>query len=331
MHLHEHNLSQLAGARCAVLGANGFIGTNLCIALRDAGATVVGVGRSPRARDILMDRVEWRRADLATGNAFEHAVRDCDFVVHLANTLLPTPSNAEKVRDVQENLIGTLTLLERCRELGVGKVVYASSGGTVYGPQTNTPISEDVLPRPICSYGVVKHAVEGYLHLYRQLHRLDYVALRIANPFGPHQMPHDQGLVAALFGKALTGTPISIWGDGSVVRDYVYIQDVVEAIIAAMVLNEPDAPRIYNIGSGVGRSVNDVIASIQAIHGELPEVGYQHARAADVPVNVLDIRRAQTYLGWTPATPWHDALQATYKWLRDALGVSSKTQSYAIV
>ncbi len=331
MGTRERNLSWLAGARCVVLGANGFIGTNLCVALHGAGAAVVGVGRSEQARDILANKVEWHQADLAAGNPLDHIVEDCDFVVHLVNTLLPAPSNAEKVRDVRENLIGTLRLLEKCSELGVRKIVYASSGGTVYGPQASAPISEEVLPHPISSYGVVKHAVEGYLHLYRRLHQLDYVALRIANPFGQYQMPHDQGLVAALFGKALTNEPISIWGDGSVVRDYVYIQDVIDAIIAAMALDDSSAPRVFNVGSGVGRSVTDVIRSIQAIHGELPPVEYQPARPADVPVNVLDIRRAQKFLDWTPTTPWHDALQITYAWLRDALADSRKSRPYAAV
>ncbi|WP_423391616.1 NAD-dependent epimerase/dehydratase family protein [Burkholderia sp. LMG 21824] len=319
----------LAGARCTVLGANGFIGTNLCLALHRAGATVIGAGRSTTARVELANKVTWHRADLATGSGLDDAIRGSDFVFHLVNTLLPAPSNEAKARDVEENLIGTLRLLELCRTHGVKKVIYASSGGTVYGPQPVVPIIEDAIPRPICSYGIVKHAVEGYLHLFRHLHQLDYVALRIANPFGEYQMPHEQGLIANLFGKALSHAPIGIWGDGSVVRDYVYIQDVVEAIIASTMLDAPHAPRIFNIGSGVGKSVNDVIQSIAGIHRDLPSVEYSPGRAADVPMNVLDIRRARDYLGWTPRTDWQSALVTTYRWLCGALDVVEGSPPYA--
>ncbi|WP_213768591.1 NAD-dependent epimerase/dehydratase family protein [Caballeronia sp. dw_19] len=325
----DHDRNWLAGARCTVLGANGFIGTNLCLALQSAGATVIGAGRSASARAELADKVSWRRTDLATGTGLDDAIRGSDFVIHLVNTLLPAPSNAEKARDVEENLIGTLRLLELCREHRVKKVIYASSGGTVYGPQSVVPISENVIPLPICSYGIVKHAVEGYLHLFRHLHQLDYVALRIANPFGEYQMPHDQGLIATLFGKALSRTPISIWGDGSVVRDYVYIQDVVDAAIASMALDTQHAPRVFNIGSGVGKSVNDVIESITHVHGKLPRVEYTPGRAADVPVNVLDIRRAYDHLGWRPQTDWQAALDITYRWLSNVLDANETARAYA--
>jgi UDP-glucose 4-epimerase len=300
-----------------VLGANGFIGTNLCLALASLGATVRGCGRSAVARPELADKIEWFQVDFTKNDAsMRLVVQDTDFVVHLVSTLLPAPSNLEQIRDAEENLISTLRLLEYCKEAGVRKVIFASSGGTIYGPQQYMPISENVLPNPICSYGIIKIATENYLNLYRHLYSLDFVALRISNPFGQYQIPHDQGLVAALIGKALTGSTIDIWGDGSIVRDYIYIDDLVEALILAMALENPNAPRVYNIGSGVGRSVNEVLCAIEAVHGRLPKVKRYPERSVDVPVNILDVGLARAYLGWLPSTEWTCALEKTYDWLR---------------
>jgi UDP-glucose 4-epimerase len=311
----------MKGLRCTVLGANGFIGTNLCLALASRGAIVKGCGRSVAARPELIGKIDWLQFDLTKNNeSIQQVIQGADFVVHLVSTLLPVHSNREQIRDLEENLIGTVRLLQQCKDAGVKKVIFASSGGTVYGPQQNMPINETTLLNPISSYGIVKGAIENYLHLYRRLYGLDFVALRISNPFGPFQMPHDQGLIAALMGKTLNGSPVEIWGDGTVVRDYIYIDDVVNAIILAMALDNSDAPRVYNIASGVGRSVNEVLHAIGAAHGKLTKVNYHPARAVDVPTNILDVCLARTHLGWTPTTEWNDALEKTYVWLRNVTG-----------
>lgn len=319
MSFYGQDFSWLKGMRCTVIGANGFIGTNLCLALASYGALVKACGRSTSARVELGDKVNWVKIDITNEKSLYKVVEDTDFVVHLVSTLLPSPSNLEQIRDIEENLISTLRLLDCCKNSGVKKVIFASSGGTVYGPQQLMPINEKVLPNPICSYGIVKAAVENYLNLYRRLNALDFVALRISNPFGAYQMPHDQGLVAALIGKVLTSAPIDIWGDGTVIRDYIYIDDLVSAIILAMALQDPKAPRIYNVGSGVGRSVNEVLSSVEAIHGALPEVRYSPQRDVDVPVNMLDITLAREYLGWYPRVEWNIALKETYGWLNSVL------------
>lgn len=300
--------------RCLVLGANGFIGTNLCLALDGAGFLVRGAGRTEFARGELHDRVEWAQLDFIA-TSFDEALEGVDVVVHLVSTLLPAVSNNDKLRDVQENLLSTLRLLDGCKRNGIRKIIFASSGGTVYGAQAVTPITEDQPTRPISSYGIVKTCIENYLSLYRHLHGLDSVSLRISNPFGLYQMPTDQGLVAALIGKALKNERIDIWGDGGVVRDYLHVSDVVDAIIRAIGLTSKYAPRTYNIGSGVGRSVNSVLDAVRVIHGSPMAVQYHPARAVDVPVNVLDVRLANEHLEWAPCSDWDDSLNETYQWL----------------
>lgn len=317
MLVRKGNPYQINGVHCTVLGANGFIGSNLCAALVAAGAKVRGVGRAPRARQELTDKIEWHPFDLTSDDNFGSVIENTDVVIHLVSTLLPAASNLEKIRDIEENLLSTIKIVDCCRSANVRKFIYASSGGTIYGPQEVMPISEKTLLAPICSYGIVKASVESYLHLYRHLHAFDYFALRIANPYGPNQMPKDQGLIAALINKALRDEPIDIWGDGSVIRDYIYIDDLVSAIVKSVVFENSTAPRIYNIGSGIGRSVNSVLDSISKLHHKKLDVRYHPVRSVDVPKNVLDITLASNFLDWEPTNDWDSSIGKTYHWIKN--------------
>ena len=192
----------------------------------------------------------------------------------------------------------------------------ASSGGTVYGIPKVVPITETMENSPISAYGIAKLAIEKYLYLYEYLHGLNYMALRIANPFGPYQDPKKrQGIVAAVITCILANKPIEIWGDGTIVRDFIYIEDVVSAFISAACY-DGDA-RILNIGSGVGRSIDDIVASVgQAMGVDEPQKVYRLGRASDVPINVLDISLASRELCWAPTAEWIASLKATAEWLR---------------
>lgn len=317
MQLRKNNSNQLKGLRCTVFGANGFIGSNLCAALYADGAQVKGVGRSSKIRQELAEKIEWHSFDLTSDDDIFSVIKNSDVVIHLVSTLLPAASNLDKVRDIQENLLTTIKILDSCRSANVKKFIYASSGGTIYGPQEIMPINENTLLAPICSYGIVKASVENYLHLYRHLYAFDYFALRIANPYGPNQMPKDQGLISALINKALKDEAIEIWGDGSVVRDYIYIDDLVSAIIKSITLDDQTAPRTYNIGSGIGRSVNSVLDTISKLHGKKLDVKYHPVRSVDVPKNVLDITQASNWLDWQPTNDWEPSVQKTYQWLKN--------------
>jgi len=242
-------------------------------------------------------------------------MKDREVVFHLVSTTLPGPSNLDPVSDVQSNLVGSIRLLQRAVATGVRRVVFVSSGGTVYGVPTSVPISEDHPTTPICSYGIVKLAVEKYLHLFRHLHGLESVVLRLANPYGERQHPQaSQGVIAVFLAKALRGEPLDIWGDGSVVRDYVYISDVVRALLAAMVYE--GVHRVFNIGSGHGSSVNEVVAAIETAIGVPAERRYLDARPFDVQTNVLSIERAQRELSWTPQVELLEGISSTAAWLR---------------
>jgi UDP-glucose 4-epimerase len=156
--------------------------------------------------------------------------------------------------------------------------------------------------------------------MYHQLYGLDYAVLRLSNPYGERQNPYQpQGAIAVFLRKALNDKPIEIWGDGTVVRDYVYVGDVAEAFVRA--LERSTAPKVFNIGSGEGRSLNEIIQIISTIHGRPLTVNYQPPRKIDVPVNVLDISLARTHLNWQPKTPLHVGIHHFYNYLN--------TQRYA--
>lgn len=189
--------------------------------------------------------------------------------------------------------------------------------GTVYGIPERIPVAEGHPTEPLVSYGIAKLAIEKYLNLYWYLHGLEYSVLRVANPYGERQrVDTAQGAVAVFLSKALAGDPIEIWGDGSVTRDYIYIEDVVDAFIMAM--NHEGEPRVFNIGSGEGRSLNQLLTTIEDLLGRPVERRYLPPRKFDVPVNVLDISRARDVLGWQPRVSFRDGLGRTLDWMRNS-------------
>ena len=312
----EADRKALLGTECLVLGAGGFIGAHLCAALLARGAAVRGYGRRQSYPDALRG-VRWLSGDFADRVALARAIEGCDLVFHLLAGSTPESSNKDPAGDLSSGVAPTLQLLDICREAGVRKLLFTSSGGTVYGIPERLPIDEAARTDPISAYGIGKLAIEKYLSLYRRLHGLDYAVVRIANAFGPYQDPsRRQGVIPAMANALLSGRPVEIWGDGQVVRDYLYAPDVCEAILAAA--GATGTSRIFNVGSGIGRSLLDVLDDLGAVLGiAAPPRIHRAARAADVATNILDIGLIQRELGWAPRTDWSDGLRATIAWLSD--------------
>lgn len=303
--------------KCLILGGGGFVGAHLCEALVAGGHDVV-VFERPRVQRVLPpdidSRLTWVEGDFTNSRDLEAVVADSEVIFHLVSTTLPKNSNDNPVYDVESNLVGTLRLLDLVRAAPGKKVVFASSGGTVYGRPSVVPIPEGHTTDPICSYGIHKLAIEKYLNLYRDLYGLDYVVLRLANPFGERQRhAAAQGVVPVFLHKAMRGEPIEIWGDGGVVRDYVYIKDAIRAFVHAM--RHDGQQRIFNVGSGHGLSLNDILDRAERLIGRPIERVYQPARKFDVPVNVLDIALARDCLGWQPEVGFDEGLASTYRWM----------------
>ena len=300
--------------KAVLLGGSGFIGTHLARALVQAGYDVAVYDRrlpSPKAQN---SGVRYFLGDLFCPDPPElrALLRGAGPVFHLAWRSLPAESNRRVIADVEDNLVGSLRLLEACVQAEVGRVIFFSSGGSIYGPAQSLPISEAHPTEPRSAHAINKLAVEKYLGLYHQLHGLDYVILRPGNPFGPFQDPDGgQGVIAAFLAHVAAGRPLEVWGDGSVVRDYLYVGDLAQAALLAA--STPHRGTVYNIGSGVGRSIHDVLEAIQRLAQRDLEVHWLPGRPVDVPVNVLDARRASSLLGWKPLVPFDEGLRLTWQ------------------
>jgi len=305
-------------ASCLVLGGAGFIGSHLAEALLQAGHRVRIFDRPHLDR--LPTFLQRREFEVFTGDflnpyVLSAALQGNEIVFHLVSTTLPKTSNDNPVYDVESNVVGTLRLLELCREQGVRKVVFASSGGTVYGVPRSVPIDESHPTEPICSYGIHKLMIEKYLQLNHRVHGLDYCVVRPPNLYGPRQrLDIAQGAVAVFLDRALHGKPIQVWGDGSVMRDYLYVEDAAEALVKAAAFE--GEPKVFNIGSGVGTTLKQLIKEIEALLGRPVPVEYSAARTLDVPANVLDASLARRLLGWTPRTSLAEGLRRTHAAMR---------------
>ncbi len=298
-----------------VVGGNGFIGMHLVGRLIENGHEVRLYDRSPNRFRVVPRKAEYIEGELGNHGLIREAVEGMEVVYHLVSTTIPKTSNDDPVYDVRSNLVDTLGLLEACVEGGVRKVVFASSGGTVYGPPETIPITEDHPTNLISSYGIIKLTVEKYLGLFHHLHGLDYAALRISNPYGPYQNPAgQQGAISVFLQRIYNGQPIVIWGDGEVVRDYLYISDLVEALMLAA--GTGTRGKVLNVGSGRGASLNELIEFMAAVVGERPAVEYQPARSLDVPVSVLGVGRAREDLGWEPRTELGEGLGRAWAWIQ---------------
>ncbi|MBV9997046.1 MAG: NAD-dependent epimerase/dehydratase family protein [Caulobacteraceae bacterium] len=311
-----------AGRTCLVLGGGGFMGSWLVDALVRRGAEVRAYGRisqfAPRRED-----VTWLVNDFADRVALARAIEGAEVVFHLLGAGTPESSNADPYANLLAGPGATLQLLNLCRSEGVRRFVFASSGGTVYGIPQSTPIPESAPTHPISAYGVAKLTIEKYLHLLGHLHGFDYAVMRISNPFGPRQSPfRRQGLIAAILYKLLRGAPVEIWGDGSVVRDFLYVGDLVEAFVRVAEYGGP--VRVFNIGSGQGLSVNEVVHGAAAAIGCAdPRIVYKPGRQVDAPANVLDVSLAARELGWRVETPWAEGVRTTADWMRGLTGRAS--------
>ena len=301
-----------------VLGASGFLGINLASALANAGHTIRCFDRkscyvpcTPKNKD----RITFFEGDFFSPPALKNVLTGCDVCYHLISTSVPVTSNGNPAKDAQENIVGTLKLLDVACETGVKKIIFPSSGGAIYGLPRVHVVNESHPTIPVSSYGIAKLAIEKYLALYRDLYGLDYCSLRIANPYGPFQrFDSCQGIIGVFLGRILRKEPLEVWGDGTVIRDYIFIEDVVQALVVAA--NATSDEKVLNIGSGTGVSINELVETLQHVTQQELVVKYCPARKQEIPYSVLDISRAQSELDWSPQVGFEEGLQRTWQWIK---------------
>ena len=266
------------------------------------------VGREPL--------VSWRTLPKTTAE-WQALLEQVSKIYHLAWSSLPQSSNADPLRDASDNILGSLQLLEAAKRVTNLRFVFPSSGGTVYGILASVPATELHDTRPRCAYGISKLAVEKYLGLYHELWGLDCVALRVSNAYGPgQQVGRNFGAISTFAAHAAAGEPITVFGEGSVIRDYLYIDDLVAAFVAAG--EHRGGPAVMNIGSGVGKSLNDIVAVLRQIYTRV-EVNYLPGRDLDVPVSVLDVSLANATFKWRAHISFEVGIERTARALSDHL------------
>lgn len=296
-----------------ILGGCGFIGRHVALKLCQAGHTVTLADRVRLAHPMpteIAHRIEWRALELGTAD-WDQLIENANVIHHYAWTSIPASANANPGGDLLTNVGATIDLLDALRRRGDGRIVFSSSGGTVYGRLNSVPVAEDHPIAPINAYGGSKATAEIYLGLYRAMHDIDCRIARIANPFGAGQdLSRGLGAVTTFLHRALNNQSIDIWGTGEIVRDYIHIADVV-ACLVALATSPRHAEFIFNVGSGTGMSLNGIVDELETQLERLLTVTRTGGRSFDVPVSVLDIEKAKRVFGWSPQLTFSQGIALT--------------------
>ena len=304
--------------RVLVTGGAGFVGSHVVDACLAAGHQVVVVDDlSTGSRANLNVRARWYQVDIRTEELTAViAAERPDVISHQAAQVSVKRSVDDPLTDASINVLGTIRLLEAARQAGVGRIVFASTGGAIYGEVAEGLADERHPCRPVSPYAIAKLAVEHYLESYRATHGLETVVLRYANVYGPRQDPHGEaGVVAIFMQKILAGVTPTIFGDGEQVRDFVYVGDVVRANLAALDLRlGPGAPNMFNVASGAPVTVNALWDAIAETSGTRLAPAYAAPRPGDLRRSALDPARATRELSWSPDTPIAAGLARTWAW-----------------
>ena len=296
-----------------IYGANGFIGRHIVRRLTGTGLGVRAVSRrfDDNFTKTLDKDVEFIAADLRAPFDMASTLEDIDTVIQLVSTSTPGMRNDHAIADIHENIVPHVQFLKNCIQAGVKRYIFLSSGGTIYGPGASIPTPETSPTNPINSHGLTKLVVEKYIQMHGHLDGLEYIILRVANPYGPGQkFRKGQGLIPAILDHWRKNIPVRIFGAGTALRDYLYIDDLIDAIEAAVLL--PEAPRlVVNIGGGEVRSVIEVLEAIEDAMGHRFQREYIDARTTDVDVASLDISQAKKKLNWMPTTEFQTGIRMT--------------------
>jgi UDP-glucose 4-epimerase len=268
---------------------------------RDAGSKVIVVARHPYAPGLAVEDCEAVEGDAANAELLAEVVARADHIVYAIGSSNPGESNLDPPADVARTLPPFVQLLESLRRRPGPRLTFFSSGGTVYGEPATIPVSEDTPCHPITSYGVTKLCAENYIDMYRHLYGIQANILRVANAYGSRQRAErGQGAIGAFLNAVRCGEPIRIFGDGSVVRDYVYVGDIARATVALS--RTGSVPRVVNVGTGTGHSLREVLEVVRSATGINPVVSFGLPRAFDVHAIVLDVSRLASLVDWHPAT-----------------------------
>jgi len=305
--------------KCILVGGAGFLGTNVAGGLLSDGYDVTIVDKAlPQffKQSGIIDKVTFCRCDYLDLKILKQEMKGKDILLHFAYSSLPGSPIKKLDEDVRDNAAGSVKLFKLAVEAGVKKIIFPSSGGTVYGETDELPIRESSPTNPICFHGISKLMIEKYLFLFKRTFGIDYLIYRIANAYGPGQDPGgEQGLIANVIGNIYKKEPVTVFGKGDVIRDYVYIDDIVRAFILG--IEKGLKNDIFNIGTGKGHSIDDVINLVSKTLSVGPKVIYTARRLTDVRSNILDTGKIGSAAGWRPAIGIEEGIEKTCRWFKE--------------
>jgi UDP-glucose 4-epimerase len=315
-------------SRALVTGGAGFIGSHLVeklVASRCQVSVLDDLSSGKRANlDALARRIRFIQGDIRDSAALKAAAAGCEVIFHLAAVVSVPKTTEDPLGSAAVNETGSLQVLEAARAARARRVVFASSSA-VYGDEPTLPKREDMPPRPLTPYAVQKLAVEYYLRIYQSLYGLETTGLRFFNVFGPRQDPSSpySGVISIFITQALRGAPPVIYGDGRQSRDFVYVRDVVEALISAA--TAPSAPgRVFNVGTGKSVSINSLWERIASLSGFEATPVHKAPRPGDVPRSVAAIDSARADLGFSPRVSFGQGLELTMDWYRKSTAAGER-------
>lgn len=294
-----------------VLGGNGFIGKYIVDSLSVNNEVVVADYNIDDASDT--DNITYKKLDFITCEDFSSFLDGVDVVIHLISTIVPNENINNINLEIENNVFPTIRLLNDMVKNNVKEIIFVSSGGTVYGEHDNIPIAEDEPKQPICNYGIIKELIEKYLNLYNRYCGINYRIARLANPYSEVvKKGKKQGIIPIFIDQLLNNQQLKIWGDGNDVRDYIYMDDAIDALLK--IIEYSGDEKVFNVGTGIGYTINDML---EIIKSELDiqdlSISYEDSRKCDVKNNVLNIERIKNELDWEPKTDLQSGIKKVIK------------------
>lgn len=304
-------------AKCLVLGADGFIGSHLVDKLVEKGHDVRAFDRfsQKKHRFTASDKIEIMPGDFLNRHDLSEALKNVDYVFHFISTTTPASAEDDPLIDISTNIQMSVELFQESARAGVKKVIFASTGGAIYGENSTENVSEDTVPSPVSPYAIGKLTIEQYLHYFDKKFGLKALVLRISNPYGERQsLSSRQGVIPIFLQHIAKNEPITIMGDGTMVRDYIYVKDVAEMVATSF---ESAKQNLYNIGSGHGLSVNQLVETMREITGH--EVHAEHAEKPPTYVDkiILDVSRFENEFPGLAKTSLTEGMKATWQYVQE--------------
>jgi len=312
-------------SRILITGGCGFVGSNLIRQIveqgRDSRIVVLDNETMGSPRDLPDIDLDYHKGDICDPAAVSRAVSGCDTIIHLAANTRVIESIEDPTLNFEVNVRGTFNILMAARDAGVSRVVMASTGGAILG-DVEPPVHEGMVPQPAAPYGASKLAAEGYGSAFSASYGMQVTALRFSNVYGPRSYRKGSA-VAHFFKQALDGKPITVYGDGSQVRDFVFVADLCRGILQAIDANVSGA---FQLGSGKPTTINELLTEMKKVVGtsRWPDVNFADWRAGEVRRTYCDITKARTGFGFEPATPLSQGLEATWQWFLSQVGDAAK-------